>query len=194
MTQTTKLPEPPEFPASNASYNKIAAKMHKAAQLATSSTSAIAAVTAIRNHVTGVNTYAKKVRRYGEQLIDALEGTATEVSDRIDAHRKKVARAPKASAVEQAAADGDPVAGFMLKGAKAQKAVDAIVGATGFKGKAYSTKSNAKRALKAAQLDHLMVEWTPGEGDKPFRPVLLVDSAKGAEFVAERGFTAKVKS
>lgn len=194
MTKATKLPSPPSFPASNASYNKIVDKMHKAALNATTSTAAVAAVAAIKGHLGGVNTYAKASRRYADELIEALGGHAAGIGE------------PE-TAVEKAAAKGDPVASFMLKGAKAKKAVEKAVakvladpkklevdpsrnpGGANF-GRSFSNKSNAKRALKTAALDHLQVEWEPA-GDN-VRPVLIVSNAKGEAYAAERGFKAKV--
>lgn len=204
----TSLPAPPEFPASNASYNKIVGKMHKAVLGATTAPAAIAAVQSISAHVGGVNTYAKATRRYGEHLVAAIEGKPVEV---------KPAKAPKAKAVkidapavptkrgtakiEQAAAKGDPVAGFMLAGLKAAKAAKAAVAAvnasaTGVSvtlnlGKTFSNKSNAKRALKLAACDHLPLEWEQ-ESEGHVRPVLLVKDDAGLAYVAERGFKAKV--
>lgn len=181
----TTLPAPPEFPTSNASYNSIVGKMHKAALCASTAASAIAAVSAIKEHVGGVNTYAKKVRKYGDELVAAIKGepAADMTAGQVVA---LIGDEAGPTLVEEAAAEGDPIAGFMLKGAKAQAAVDEAA----FKGKAYSNKSNAKRALKAAALDHLPVEWQP---DGTFvRPVVIVTDAKGVAYANERGFPAKV--
>lgn len=175
MTTKPQLPLPPEFPASNASYNKIVDKMHKAALNAATSAAAIAAVQMCQSMVKGINTYAKASRRYGDKLIEALGTTDQGAADLAAGNDY-----PDEATVDQAEA--------AVAAAEDGHVVDLPVG------KSFSNKSNAKRALKAAQLDHLLVEWAPGEADKPFRPILLVDSGKAAAYVAERGFTAKVQS
>jgi hypothetical protein len=197
MTKQIALPSVPEFPASNASYSKIADKMHKAALNAATSAAAITAISSIRDHVKGVNTYSKKVRRYGDDLIAALggkpsgefvplKGPKAKHTGPSDADVAKVAS--KAANIETAAKEGEPLATFMLKGAKAQKAVDAAAAT----GKSFSSKSNAKRGLVSAQLDHLPVEWEQ-DGDK-VRPVVIANDDKGVAYAAERGFAAKVKA
>lgn len=170
MPQTKPaLPEPPEFPASNASYNKIVGKMHKAALNAATCEAAIAAVTMCRDAVGGINTYAKASRRYADALLTAL-GVPAKAAPAV---AKGVAETAEKPAMPQ------------LAKAKREKAPVAD-------GASYSNKSNAKRALAKAACDHLLVEWEP-DGDR-VRPVLLVDDDKGLAYATERGFKAKVKA
>lgn len=202
----TILPAPPAFPASNASYNKIVGNMHKAALGAGTSEAAIAAVTMIASHVGGVNTYAKATRRYGDKLIEAINGPTSDMPP------EKVA-----TELEKAAAEGDQVAGFMLKGAKATKAAKSIkvntaagevevdlsklavdpsvhpggIKVTFVEGETFSDKSNARRALKRKNLDHLPVTFEPVE-DGRVRPVVTVTDDKGIAYASERGIKAKV--
>lgn len=79
-----KLPLPPEFPASNASYNSIAGKLHKAAVGAKTMKGALEEIAAITAKVKGVNTYAKKVRRYADDLVAAIKAKPVEpVAERV---------------------------------------------------------------------------------------------------------------
>lgn len=141
----SSLPTPPDFPASNASYNKLVGGMHKAAMNAGTAEAAIAAVTLIKNNVGGVNTYAKATRRYGDKLIEVI---GTNVADAIALAGKpakaKGKAAMLATEVEKAAAEGHPVAEFMLKGAKAAKAVKAATP------KAPAKKAPAKKIKRGA--------------------------------------------
>jgi hypothetical protein len=113
MTQKN-LPAPPEFPVTFASYSSTAHKMYKAALNAATAEAAVLAVSAISAHVKGINTYAKKVRKYASELVTAL------------------------SQPEQ------PVPAFH----------------------AYSSVSNAKRAVKAAGLDPALFNFVPAEKGK----------------------------
>lgn len=179
MTQTTiKLPEPPEYPASNASYSKTADKMHKAALNATTAAAGIAAVQAIIDHVKGINTYSKKTRRYGNELIAALGGEAPAETPAAKADKPAMPQMMKA---EKPAAP---------KAKAAPKAAEPEAPAPADFGRAFSNKSNAKRALKAASLDHLPVQWE--QAGEQVRPVVLVDDAKGRVYASERGFASKV--
>lgn len=184
MPQTKPaLPEPPEFPASNASYNKIVGKMHKAALNAATCEAAIAAVSMCRDAVGGINTYAKASRRYADALLTAL-GVPAEAAPAV---AKGVAEAKAKKPVTE-----KPAMPQLAKADK-QRAEKAAGEATlSNYGASYSNKSNAKRALAKAACDHLPVEWEP-DGDR-VRPVLLVDDNKGFEYATERGFKAKVKA
>jgi hypothetical protein len=57
------LPPPPFFPASNASYVKRAARLQDIALTSTPDT-----LTAAVTEITGINSYAKILRRYGALL------------------------------------------------------------------------------------------------------------------------------
>ena len=178
MPQTKPtLPEPPEFPASNASYNKIVGKMHKAALSAATCEAAIVAVSMCKDAVGGINTYAKASRRYADKLLVAL-GVPAEAAPAVAEGAAKAAKAEKPAMPQLTKADE-------------KRATKAAAEATlsNF-GASYSNKSNAKRALAKAACDHLPVEWEP-DGER-VRPVLLVDDSKGYEYATERGFKAKV--
>jgi hypothetical protein len=72
MTKVS-IPSPPAFPATFASYSNTADKMHKAALNSVSAEAAVLAVGAILASVGGINTYARRVRKYGEELTAALQ-------------------------------------------------------------------------------------------------------------------------
>jgi hypothetical protein len=171
MTTKPKLPEPPEFPVSNASYNSIVGKMHKAALAATTAEAAIAAVSLCRDALKGTNTYAKASRRYADQLLEALGG---------------VTPAPTA----------EKVAEVVCEAAKIKPAMPQLQRPTALEaaaqGKVYSNKSNAKRGLRSLALDHLPVTFIKvGDGDE-VQPVVTVTDDKGLAYAAERGIAAKV--
>ena len=179
MPQTKPaLPEPPEFPASNASYNKIVGKMHKAALNAATCEAAIAAVSMCRDAVGGINTYAKASRRYADKLLTAL-GIPAEAAPAV------------AKGVAEAKAEKPAMPQLVKKprpDAEAKSAVRA-----GVEYRSFSNKSNAKRALVKAQLDHMPVEWKPAPNGG-VQPVLIGDTPKSITYANERGFEAKVKA
>lgn len=76
MAKQNVLPHPPAFPATFQSYSNTAHKMHKAALNAVTADAGIAVVGAILAHVKGINTYARRVRKYGEELTAALVAIA----------------------------------------------------------------------------------------------------------------------
>lgn len=80
MAKTTTIPAPPEFPASNASYNSIVLKMHDAAKAAPTPETAMQVVDHLADTIKGVNTYAKAVRHYATQCKAAIinDGNARE--------------------------------------------------------------------------------------------------------------------
>jgi hypothetical protein len=68
---TYTIPNPPVFPASNASYNSIVSKMHDVATKAEPE-GVIKVVTLLADTIGGVNTYAKAVRRYADDIKAAI--------------------------------------------------------------------------------------------------------------------------
>lgn len=68
MAKKTTIPAPPVFPASNASYNSIVLKMHDAAKAAPTPETAIAVASHLADTIKGVNTYAKAVRKYADDI------------------------------------------------------------------------------------------------------------------------------
>lgn len=107
MPQTNPpLPSPPEYPASNASYNKIVGKMHKVAIAAETSTAAIGALEMCKGMVGGINTYAKSCRRYADRLITALN--ESHPVDKPLAAAKKARVAKEKAAAEKAAPKAKP--------------------------------------------------------------------------------------
>lgn len=185
------LPQPPEFPASNASYNKIVDKMHKSALNAATSAAAIAAVQMCKSAVTGVNTYSKKCRRYADDLLVALGGV-THVTDEqaaeVASKAAKIKRADKPAIPLTVDTKDGPVEVDLAK-----LAVDPskLPGGLAHTGKTFSNKSNAKRGLKAVNLDHLPLDFLPGPGGTVM-PVVTVRDDKGAAFAAERNIAARV--
>jgi hypothetical protein len=181
------IPAPPEFPASNASYNKIVGKMHQAALAASTSAAAIAAVTLIRDAVKGVNTYSKKCRRYGDELITALGGEAPAATA-----PKTAGKAPQAAKKAKAAPKAQPAAEAPETAAQAVDAAELPAQpAAAFTPRTFSNKSNAKRALKKEQLDHLPVSFMTQDGDTVL-PVVSVTDEAGVAYANDRGFAAKV--
>jgi hypothetical protein len=190
MTTKPVLPEPPSFPLSNASYNSIVGKMHKAALAASTAKDAIAAVSLCRASLKGTNTYAKASRRYADQLLAALGADAP-------------MPAPQAAAATLAAktiADvGKPAIPMTVDTAAgpvevdlAKIAVDPSHNPGGIPtGKAFSNKSNARRGLKSLGLDHLPLDFLPGP-DGTVIPVVTVENDKGAAYAAERGIAYRV--
>ena len=85
QTQTA-LPAPPSIPASNASYNKIADRLYKAAQAGNK-----VAVTYTRDSaLKGSNTYCKMLRRYADEVLAVIDVPAPVEAPKAKA-KKKVA-------------------------------------------------------------------------------------------------------
>jgi hypothetical protein len=195
---TSNLPAPPAFPASNASYNSIVGKMHKAALNATTASAAVAAITAIKNHIGGVNTYAKATRRYGDQLIEVLAGPVPDMTpDQV------VALIGDEAGPNLKAKSEKPAIPFTVETAAGPIEVDLKklevdpsnhpggIKVTVNTGATFSDKSNARKALKKRGLDHLPVTFEE-VGDGRVRPVVGVSDNKGVAYAAERGIKAKV--
>jgi hypothetical protein len=215
MIDKSGLPNPPEFPASNASYNKIVAAMHKAALEASTCAAAIAAVQVLSDAVKGTNTYARASRRYAGNLIAAfatIDPAAQREALSLEAPAAVLTATEKRRLKESHGSD-DPMFIAEAEEAMADSLIEVeapqIVATPTADGglicqpvperKTFFDKSNAKRGLKRAQLDHLPIALWVNEGDDceadnlKVRPVLLVTDAKGIAYAAERGFEARVK-
>jgi hypothetical protein len=198
MTTKPVLPEPPSFPLSNASYNSIVGKMHKAALAAATAKDAIAAVSLCRTSLKGTNTYAKASRRYADQLLVALgqpEAQANVVASlkplnaaAKDLQAKTVAKLRDKPAIPMTVdTAAGPVEVDLAKVAVDPSHNPGVIPT----GKAFSNKSNARRGLKSLGLDHLPLDFLPGP-DGTVIPVVTVENDKGAAYAAERGIAYRV--
>jgi hypothetical protein len=91
--KTYTIPTPPEFPASNRSYNVIVTKMHDAAIAAASAEAAMTVIDHLKDTIGGVNTYAKAVRRYADDIRAAIVNASPKHYKTLSAAKTAVTKA-----------------------------------------------------------------------------------------------------